>query len=111
MSEWILTLVTFLPLIGALFLLLINGEQEVVDRNAKYVALWTTLSTFILSLYLLLFFDSTTADFQFEVEREWLGGGINYHMGVDGISVLFVMLTTFLTPLCILASWDSITNG
>ena len=108
MSEMILTVVTFLPLAGVLFLLLINGEQDVVNRNAKYVALWTTLGTFVVSLIVLFNFDPSTADFQFEIEREWLGGNINYHMGVDGISVLFVMLTTFLMPLCILASWESI---
>ncbi len=107
----VLTVLTFLPLLGAVLILLINGDDhEIVNRNARSAALWTTLGTFILSLSLLMFFDSSTAEFQFEVEREWLGGNINYHMGLDGISILFVILTTFLMPICILASWEAITE-
>ncbi len=110
MSEWILTVITFLPLVGAFFLFLIKGEDEVVAQNARNVALWSTLVTFAASLVLLVEFDSSQSGFQFEITREWLGGNITYHMGVDGISILFVILTTFLTPLCILASWQSITT-
>ena len=109
MSEWILTVITFLPLVGAFFLFLIKGEDEIVARNSRNVALWSTLVTFVTSLVLLVEFDATQSGFQFEITREWLGSNINYHMGVDGISILFVILTTFLTPLCILASWKSIT--
>ena len=105
-----LSIVTFLPLVGAAFLLLIKGEQAVVDRNARYVALWTTLVNFGVSLVVLFHFDPSTAAFQLVEKREWLGGNINYHMGVDGISILFVILTTFLMPFCILASWNSVTT-
>ncbi len=111
MSGWpILSVVTFLPLVGALFILLIRGEAEIANRNARQVALWTTLITFILSLGLWTGFDRTTAAFQFVERNEWLGGAITYHLGVDGISVLFILLTTFLMPVCILASWEAITS-
>ncbi|PKP76184.1 MAG: NADH-quinone oxidoreductase subunit M [Alphaproteobacteria bacterium HGW-Alphaproteobacteria-3] len=104
----ILSLITFLPIVGALIILVTRGDEASVARNARYVALWTTSITFLVSLYIWWKFDPTTADFQFVQETEWLGGAINYHMGVDGISMLFVILTTFLMPACILASWTSI---
>ena len=107
-QEVLLTLLIFMPLFGVLFISFIRGDQEIVNRNARGTALWTTLGTFGLSLLVLFNFDPATPDFQFEIERQWLGGGINYHLGVDGISILFVMLTTFLMPICILASWESI---
>ncbi|MEQ9227239.1 MAG: NADH-quinone oxidoreductase subunit M [Parvibaculum sp.] len=104
----ILSLITFLPLVGALVILATRGDEASVARNARYVALWTTSATFLVSLYIWWQFDNTTADFQFVQQTEWLGGAITYHMGVDGISMLFVILTTFLMPACILASWTSI---
>jgi len=111
MTEWpILSIVTFLPAIGALALLMIPGDEEIVARNSRLVALWTTLITFIISLLLWSGFDLTTADFQFVEQRDWLGGNISYHMGIDGISLMFILLTTFLMPVCILASWESITT-
>ncbi|GAB4231168.1 MAG: NADH-quinone oxidoreductase subunit M [Methyloligellaceae bacterium] len=106
----ILSAITFLPLLGALFIFAIRGSDEIAVRNARYVALWTTTITFLLSLVIWLEFDMNTAEFQFVEKRDWLGGAISYHMGVDGISMLFVILTTFLMPLCILASWDAIQN-
>ncbi|MFZ5836191.1 MAG: NADH-quinone oxidoreductase subunit M [Pseudomonadota bacterium] len=110
MSDWpILSLVTFLPAIGALFILLVRGEEALVAQNARMVALWTTLFTFALSLLLWAGFDTSTAAYQFVEKHDWLGGNINYHMGIDGISMPFIILTTFLMPLCILASWESIT--
>ena len=109
--NWpILSAVTFLPLLGALFIFAIRGDDEVAVRNARYVALWTTVITFLLSLLIWVKFDPLTADFQFIEKHEWLGGAINYHMGVDGISMLFVILTTFLLPICVLASWEAITS-
>src|SRR5919112_6195299 len=110
MAGWpILSLTTFLPLVGAAVILLIRGEPDVVARNARNVALWTSLITFVLSLFIWLNFDNTTAAFQMVERADWIPAfKINYHMGVDGISVLFVLLSTFLTPLCILASWESI---
>jgi NADH-quinone oxidoreductase subunit M len=105
----LLSLVTFLPLLGAFFILLIRGEEKQVARNARFVALWTSLITFILSLFILPAFDPSNPNFQLVERVEWLPGlNIAYEMGVDGISVLFVLLSTFLVPLCILASWESI---
>ena len=110
MSDWpLLSLVTFLPLAGAAFILLFTrGEPETVDRNAKSVALLTTGVTFLISLAIWANFETGTAEFQMVERGEWLAEGVSYHMGVDGISMLFVVLTSLLTPLCILASWDTI---
>jgi NADH-quinone oxidoreductase subunit M len=105
----ILSLVTFLPLAGAFIILTVRGEDEVVARNARWTALWTSLITLALSLILWARFDTGSSDFQFVERLEWLPDyGVAYTMGVDGISVLFVLLSTLLTPLCILASWESV---
>ncbi len=103
-AQPILSIVTFLPLVGALFIATLPREAK---NNARWVALWTTLVTFAVSLLIWANFDTTTAAFQFVEEYDWMGP-IKYKMGVDGISMLFVILTTFLMPLCILASWESI---
>ena len=109
MLDWpIISTITYLPLLGALFILLIPGEDETVGRNARAVALWTTVATLILSIVILFEFDGSRTDLQFYEQASWLGGDIDYVMGVDGISVLFIILTTSLMPLCILASWESI---
>ncbi|CAK0758030.1 NADH-quinone oxidoreductase subunit M [Azospirillaceae bacterium] len=110
MAGWpILSLTTFLPLVGAVIILLIRGEPDVVARNARNVALWTSLFTFLLSLFIWINFDPTTASFQMIEKADWIPAfNISYHLGVDGISVLFVLLSTFLTPLCVLASWEAI---
>ena len=106
----ILSLVTFLPLFGALFILLIDSEkQEDVARNSRYVALFTSLFTFGISLYMYTLFKPGNPSFQLVETWEWFPAlDISYKMGVDGISVLFVLLSTFLTPICFLASWTSI---
>jgi NADH-quinone oxidoreductase subunit M len=105
----ILSAVTFLPIVGALFILMLRGDSETVARQSRYVALWTTLFTFLLSLVTWFQFENATAAYQFEEKLDWLPQyRISYHMGVDGISMLFVILSTFLTPICILASWESI---
>jgi NADH-quinone oxidoreductase subunit M len=109
MSWPILSVVTFLPLVGVLFILLLRGGEE-VNRNARWVALWTTLITFVISLIMLWHFDASSAEFQFVEKRSWLGGATAYHMGLDGISLPFVILTTGLLPICILASWQVITT-
>ena len=109
MSDWpILSITTFLPLVGALAIFLIRGDAEVERRNARFVALWTTVATFVVSLFILFGFDATKTDFQFVETQAWLGDSISYRMGVDGISLPFVLLTTFLMPFCILASWKSV---
>ncbi len=106
-----LSLLTFLPLIGAFFILTIRGDQDVAVRNAKWAALYTSGFTFLLSLYLLVRFDPAIDTFQFVEKKEWLPAlGLTYHMGIDGISLFFVLLSTFLTPICILASWHSVTK-
>lgn len=106
----ILSLVTFLPLVGAaIILLLIRGDSEIAARNARSTALWTTIATFVISLFIWANFDNGTAEFQFVEKAEWFPAlGISYHMGVDGISMFFVMLSTLLTPLCILSAWEAI---
>ncbi|ODT29457.1 MAG: NADH-quinone oxidoreductase subunit M [Kaistia sp. SCN 65-12] len=110
MSSWpILSLVTFLPLVGALFCLVVNGPKEAVDRNCRSVALLTSLVTFLISILLWVRFDPTKAGFQFEEHLAWVPAlNIGYHVGIDGISLFFVLLSTLLTPICILASWESI---
>jgi NADH-quinone oxidoreductase subunit M len=109
MTNWpILSTIIFLPLVGGLFIFLLPGDDASARRNARYIALWTTIVTFVVSLLIWRDFDPSTADFQFVEKYDWIGGTITYHLGVDGISMLFVILTTFLMPLCILASWQSI---
>ena len=101
----ILSLITFFPLAGAL---LIAAQNPIAKGNARWIALYTTLFTLGAALYLWANFDHANAGFQFVEDMDWLGGSIRYKMGVDGISVLFVVLTAFLMPLCILASWQSV---
>ncbi|MBT7571727.1 MAG: NADH-quinone oxidoreductase subunit M [Rhodospirillaceae bacterium] len=106
-----LSVVTFLPLLGVFFILLIRGDVETVARNARSGALWTSLITFAVSLGLWINFDNSTADFQFVEKVEWMPGlGLTYHLGIDGISMFFIILATLLTVLCIAASWVSITE-
>ncbi|MBL27381.1 MAG: NADH-quinone oxidoreductase subunit M, partial [Rhodospirillaceae bacterium] len=112
MSELpLLSLLIFLPLVGALIVLTIRGDDDVVARNARNVALWASMITFALSIMLWAGFETGTADFQFVEKSAWLPElNIGYHLGVDGISMLFVVLSAFLTPICILASWEAITS-
>jgi len=110
MTTWpILSVVTFLPMFGALLIYISRGDDEAARRNSRWIALWTTVITFVVSLILVWRFDPAQADFQFVEKTAWLATGITYHMGVDGISLPFVILTTALMPFCILASWKSIT--
>jgi NADH-quinone oxidoreductase subunit M len=111
-THWpLLSLVTFLPLVGVAFILLARGEETVVARNARWIALWTSLVDFALSIVLWVEFDPNTADFQFVERASWvtLGGyNFNYHMGIDGISLFFVLLSTILTLLSIISAWQII---
>jgi NADH-quinone oxidoreductase subunit M len=110
MTTWpILSVVTFLPVLGALVIYLSRGDDEAAQRNSRWIALWTTLVTFAVSLILVWRFDPAQPDFQFVEKASWLASGITYHMGVDGISLPFVILTTALMPFCIIASWKSVT--
>jgi len=106
MPGWpILSVTTFLPLVGALFILVIRGDDAIAVRNMRWTALSTTVITFLVSLLIWADFNPAASGFQFEESYIWLGGAMNYRMGVDGISMLFVILTTFLMPICIIASW------
>jgi len=104
----ILSITTFLPLIGALMIAPITMDGEIAKRNVRNVALITTCATFFFSLIIWYNFDNSSSGFQMVEKYEWIGGFMSYHMGVDGISMLFVILTTFLMPFCILASWESV---
>ncbi|WP_439817852.1 NADH-quinone oxidoreductase subunit M [Zavarzinia sp. CC-PAN008] len=110
MSWPILSVMTFLPTAGALAILLLRGSEASIAAQARWISLWTTIITFVVSLFVWAEFDPTTPAFQMQETANWLGLGIQYRMGVDGISILFVLLTTFLMPLCILASWDSVSK-
>ncbi len=102
----LLSIVTFVPALAALILgVFLRGEDAAAQRNAKWVAMFATSATFLVSLFILFEFDPGNTGFQFVEEAEWLLG-LQYKMGVDGISVLFVMLTTFMMPLVIAASWN-----
>jgi len=104
----ILTGLIVLPLIGAGFILSLQGDDEATRRNARWAALITTVLTFVLSLVAWSRFDIANPGFQLIEQKAWLGDTILYKLGVDGISMPFVLLTTFLVPFCIAASWESI---
>ncbi len=105
LSPYILTLVTFAPLAGALLLMLLPRR----DRDIRIFALVISLLTFVLSLHLAVHFHRGQEGFQFDVNHQWISTpNIHYHMGIDGISLWLVVLTTFLTPLCVLISWKSV---
>jgi NADH-quinone oxidoreductase subunit M len=107
----ILSLITFLPLVGVLFLATLRGDEASVARNARYGALWGSLVTFGLSIYLWVRFDPAQSGFQFVEADSWLSGlDVQYRMGVDGISLLLIVLTTFLTPIAVLSSWSITTR-
>ncbi|MDO5643062.1 MAG: NADH-quinone oxidoreductase subunit M [Paracoccus sp. (in: a-proteobacteria)] len=102
----ILSIITFLPIVAALILaVFLRGDDEAAQRNAKWLALIATSATFVISLYVLFGFDPANTGFQFVENREWIFG-LRYKLGVDGISVLFVLLTTFLMPITILSTWE-----
>jgi NADH-quinone oxidoreductase subunit M len=104
----ILSGLTFLPLVGAAFILALRGDSEATRTNARFAALATTIIVFLLSLYAWSKFDPSSSAFQLVEQKNWFGAGLVYKLGVDGISMPFVLLTAFLMPFCILASWESI---
>jgi NADH-quinone oxidoreductase subunit M len=99
-----------LPLLGVGFILIVRGEDEAALSNIRYMALFTTVVTFLLSLYAWSQFDPQNSAFQLTEQAGWISSSITFKLGVDGYSLPFVLLTTFLMPICILASWDSIQN-
>ncbi|CAM3042680.1 NADH dehydrogenase subunit M [Paracoccus aminovorans] len=102
----LLSIITFLPIIAAIIMaLFLRGQDVAAARNAKWLALLTTTATFVISLFVLFRFDPANTGFQFVEDHAWIMG-LRYKMGVDGISVLFVLLTTFMMPLTILSTWE-----
>ncbi len=107
----VLSLITWLPLVGCGVILCVRGDEETVAANARWTALWTSLIVLALSLVIWADWNPREAGFQFVESAPWLPDyGVGYKMGIDGISVLFVLLATLLTPICILASWESVTR-
>ena len=107
-GSWILSGLLVLPVIGALLILALRGNSEATLNNARWIALWTTLITFALSVVAWMRFNTSEAGFQLVEQRDWFSHAISYKLGVDGISMPFVLLTTLLMPICIAASWTSI---
>ena len=108
MNFPILSSITFLPLIGALFVFLTRGENDEKNKGAIYVSVFTTLVNFFISLFLWFSFDNKTSNFQFVEEINWISGFIKFKFGIDGISILFIILTTFITPICIISCINSV---
>ena len=108
MTFPILSSLILLPLIGGLFILLSRSSDKSNYQSSKYVALFVSFANFFISIYLWYIFDPGTSDFQFVENRLWLEGFINYKVGIDGISILFIVLTTLITPLCIISVNKSI---
>ena len=104
----ILSILLAIPVLGILFMSLIRANNANAERNLKQTALWISFLNFLASILLLILFDSKNPDFQFVEKYFWLDSTISYHLGVDGISILLIVLTTMLLPICILASYDSI---
>ncbi len=109
MNFPILSSLILLPTIGALFIFFVRSSNSQY-QSSKYVALFITLANFFLSLYLWIVFDKSIVNFQFVEEREWISGFVNYKVGVDGISILFILLTTFITPICVITVNATIKN-
>ncbi len=109
MNFPILSSLILLPTIGALFIFFVRSSNSQY-QSSKYVALFITLANFFLSLYLWIVFDKSIIEFQFVEEREWISGFVNYKVGVDGISILFILLTTFITPICVITVNATIKN-
>ena len=108
MNFPILSVIIFIPLVGALFISITKGEQKIVVKNSKYVAIFSSLANFFLSIFLWYSFDASTSEFQFVEKKDWMRGFINFQLGIDGISMLFILLTTFIAPICIFSGIHSI---
>ena len=108
MNFPILSSIILIPFIGSLFILFIRGTPKSVEKNSKNVAIFSSLVNFFLSLFLWFSFDSKSSNFQFVETKIWMGGFINYQVGVDGISILFIVLTAFIAPICIFSGINSI---
>ena len=110
MNFPILSSLILLPIVGSLFVLFIKDNASKNYQNSKYVALFVSFANFLISIYLWYLFDNSTSEFQFIENKQWLKGFVNYTIGIDGISILFILLTTLITPLCIISIINSITS-
>ena len=108
MNFPILSAIILVPFLGALFILITKGTQINIEKNSKYVAIFTSIVNFLLSLILWYLFDPTLSDFQFVEKRSWINSFINFQIGIDGISILFIILTTFIIPICVFSGIRSI---
>ena len=106
MNFPILTTLIFLPLISSFFIFLSKGQKN--NNSAIYISLFSSLATFILSLFVWFSLDLSSSDFQFLEEKSWINDFIKFKLGVDGISILFIVLTTFITPICIISCVNSV---
>ena len=109
MNFPILSSLILLPSIGALFLMFAKEKSNETSNAIKYVALFASFVNFLISIYLWYLFDESTSSFQFIEEKEWLRGFVNYKVGIDGISILFIILTTLITPLCVISVNNTVT--
>jgi len=109
-NDWpVLSIVTFLPLAGCFFIMLTRGEDEAVGKSSQYIALWTTIPTLIISLFIWVNYDSSLSGFQMLEQASWISDiGIKYQLGIDGISMFLIISTALLIPICIFATWKSI---
>ena len=110
MNFPILSSLILLPSIGALFILFIKSSSSNTYQASKYVALFTSFANFLISIYLWYLFDNSTYDFQFVEDKQWIKGFVNYKVGIDGFSILFILLTTLITPLCIISVNNSVAS-
>ena len=108
MNFPILSAIIFIPFVGAFFIFLTKGSNENIEKNSKYIAIFSSLVNFFLAIFLWYLFDPTISEFQFIEKRVWIKNFINFQIGVDGISILFIVLTTLITPICILSAINSI---
>ena len=108
MNFPILSAIILIPLIGALFIFATKGEPKQVEKNSKYLAIFSSITNFLLSLFLWYSFDVNTAEFQFIEKKNWIKGFINFQLGIDGISILFILLTSFITPICVFSVINSV---
>ena len=106
MNFPILSSIIFLPLLGAIFIFLSKSQKN--NQNFIYVALFTSIANFLLVLFLWFYFDKNLNGFQFVEEKNWISGLIKFKLGIDGISILFIVLTAFITPICILSCVNSV---
>ena len=110
MNFPILSSITFLPLIGAFFVFLTKSDSNQVNKGAIYVSLFTSFANFFLVLFLWYSFDKSSPNFQFVEEAVWISGFIKFKFGIDGISILFILLTAFIIPICVISCVNSIKN-